>query len=97
MIRLVSGAGIRTHTLESTYLPNLLSKPPDQGYFKYGPNPASFCLFSSFSQYNDKFSTKFDSKSLDGVFGIRTRDQSLVGADKSTKLWRPTTKGFVWI
>ena len=24
---------------------------------KYGSNPAAFCLFSSFSQYNDKYST----------------------------------------
>ena len=24
---------------------------------KNGPNPASFCLFSFFSQYNDKYST----------------------------------------
>ena len=27
--------------------------------FKIGPNPASFCLFSSFSQHNDKYNTKF--------------------------------------
>ena len=26
----------------------------------YGPNLASYCLFSSFSQYNDKYSTNFD-------------------------------------
>ena len=29
-------------------------------FFKYGPNPTSFCLFSSFSQCNDKYCTKFD-------------------------------------
>ena len=29
-------------------------------YLKYGPNPASFRLFSSFSQCNKKYSTKFD-------------------------------------
>ena len=27
---------------------------------KYRPNPASFCLFSYFSQHNDKYSTEFD-------------------------------------
>ena len=26
-------------------------------FFLNGPNPASFCLFSFFSQYNDKYST----------------------------------------
>ena len=28
--------------------------------FEYGPNPASFYLFSSFSQHNDKYGTKLD-------------------------------------
>ena len=27
-------------------------------------------------------------RSIDGVLGIRTRDRSMVGADKSTELWR---------
>ena len=30
--------------------------------FLNGPNPASFCLFSTFSQHNDKYNTKFDYK-----------------------------------
>ena len=28
-----------------------------RGFFKYGPNPSSFFLILSFSQYNDKYST----------------------------------------
>ena len=43
-----------------------------------------FCLFSSFSQYNEKYSTKFD---YVRVLEIRTRDRTLVGADESTTLW----------
>ena len=42
--------------------------------FKYGPNPASFCLFSSFPQCNDKYSTKFGYTTIDGVLGIQTQD-----------------------
>ena len=44
-----------------------------QTSFLYGPNPASFCLFSSFSQQYDKYrmDTKFDyGKSIDGVLWI---------------------------
>ena len=52
-----------------------------------GPNSASFCLFSSFYKYNDKY-TKFHCKSLNGVLGIRTRDRSVVVEDESTVLWR---------
>ena len=44
-----------------------------------------------FSQYNDKYRTIFDYKSVDGVHGIRTLNVSSVGADKSTELWRPPT------
>lgn len=38
----------------------------NQSHFKYGPKPASFCLLTFFSQYNDKF----DHKSVDCVLGI---------------------------
>ena len=61
-------------------------------YFKYGSNPASVCLFSSFSQYNDKYSPIIDYKNIDGVLGIWTRDRRMVGEDKSTELWRPPTE-----
>ena len=68
--------------LDSTKLFNLL---------KNGPNPASFCLFSFFS--HDKFSTNLtvNDKSVDGVLGTRTQCGRMVGADKSTELWRHTT------
>ena len=39
--------------------------------FLNGPSPASFCLFSFFS--NDKYSTNtINEKSVDGVLGTRT-------------------------
>ena len=41
-----------------------------------GPNPASFCLFSFFSQCKDKYSTNFTvvyGKSVNDVFGTQTR------------------------
>ena len=44
-------------TIESTLsTPSKNFNMPSE-FFKYGPNPASFCVFSSFSQYNDKNST----------------------------------------
>ena len=46
-------------------------------FFKNGPIPASFCLFSSFSHSisNDKFTiwTIWIEKSVDGVLGTQTR------------------------
>ena len=52
---------------------------------KTGPNPASFCLFSVFS--NDKYSTNLtiNHKSVDGVHGIRTWGGRMVGTDESTQ------------
>ena len=50
---------------------------------------ATFCLFSSFSQYNDEYSSNFNYKSVDGLLEIWTRDHSIVGAYESTELWRP--------
>ena len=52
---------------------------------KNGPNPASFCLFSFFSQCKDKSSTNLI---IDGVLGRRTRDSRMEGADESAELWR---------
>ena len=49
----------------------------------YGPIPASFCLFTSFSHYNFN-NTNW--KSLDGVLGIWTLGHRMVGADKTTEL-----------
>ena len=60
------------------------------GFFtKHGLNPASFCLFSFFSQ--DKYSTKLtiNDESIDGVLGTRTRGRGsrMVGADKLIERW----------
>ena len=58
--------------------------------FFNGQNTASFCLFASICQYNDKYSLKFDyGISVDDVFGIWTRDRKLVGTDESTELMAP--------
>ena len=40
-------------------------------------------LFRSFHKFDYKWN-----KSLDGLLGIRTRGGSMIGADKSTELWR---------
>ena len=39
-------------------------------------------LFSSFSQYNDKYNTKVVYKSIDGALGVRTRDRRMVGVGR---------------
>ena len=55
-------------------------------FLKYGPNPASFSLFSSFSQPNDKYSTKFDYiKALMACLGF---EPGTAGAGESSELWR---------
>ena len=46
-----------------------------------------FCLFSFLSHDKNSTSTIND-KSVDGVLGTRTRGSRMVGADKSTELWR---------
>ena len=51
--------------------------------FLNGPLPASFCLFSSFYQYNINYTNW---KSVDGVLGIRTCSCTIVG--DTTELWR---------
>ena len=45
-------------------------------------------LFVFFS--HDKYSTNLtiSYKSIDGVFGTRTRGSMMVGADESTELWQ---------
>ena len=55
-------------------------------FLKYGPNPASFCLFSFLS--HDKYSTNtIKEKCVDGVLGTRTWGGRMVGAEESTELW----------
>ena len=48
-----------------------------------------FCLFSFFLQ--DKYSTNLTliDITIDGVLGIQTWGRRIVGADKTTELWRP--------
>ena len=49
-----------------------------------------YCLFSLFSQFT--ISIIQIEKSVDGVFGIRTRSRRMEGADETTELWRPPTE-----
>ena len=44
-------------------------------------------LFVYFRYFLDTIS--IIEKSVDGVLGIRTRGRGMVGADKTTELWRP--------
>ena len=55
-------------------------------FFLNALNPASFCLFSSFS--HDKYSTNLtiNDKSVDGVLVTRTQGGRMVSSDKSTEL-----------
>ena len=54
-------------------------------YLKNGQDPASFCLFSSYSHCNFN---NTNLKSIDGVLGIRTNGHRMVvGADDTTDLW----------
>ena len=65
---------------------NFIESGSDSMFFlKNGQFPASFCLFSSFSQHNVNYSTKFDYKKHRWT---RTRGGMMVGADESTELWR---------
>ena len=59
--------------------------------FFNGLKLASFCLFPSFSQHNDKYMKDFtiNRRSIDGVLRIQTWDHRMVGADQYTELWRP--------
>ena len=60
----------------------------------YGPNPASFSLFSFLS--HEKYSTNTtNDKSIDGELGTWTQGNRMVGADESTELWRYPTDLYV--
>ena len=54
-----------------------------------------FRLFSSFSHHNSIINWK----NIDGVLRIRTQGRRMVGADKTTELWRPPipVACFIWL
>ena len=54
-----------------------------------------FCLFTSFSQYNDNIVQNLTIKRVDGLLGTRTRGSRMVGADESTELWRHPNVNFL--
>ena len=49
-------------------------------------NPSLFFVY--FRSFPTTISIQIE-KSIDGVLGIRTRGRRMVGADKTTELWRP--------
>ena len=49
-------------------------------------------LFAYFRSFLVTISIQIE-KSIDGVLGIRTRGRRMVGADKTTELWRPPLDG----
>ena len=49
-------------------------------------------LFVYFCHFLDTISIIQIEKSVDGVLGTRTRGRRMVGADKTTELWRPPSK-----
>ena len=57
-------------------------------FFSKWAKPGLFLFISFFS--HDKYSTNLtiNDKSIDGMLGTRTRGGRMVGADKSTELWR---------
>ena len=63
----------------------------DLDLIKIRAKPASLCLFSSFSQYNENIvqNLSINGKSVNDVHGIQTQDRRLESADESTELWRP--------
>ena len=59
---------------------------PLSNVLKICAEPGLFCLFSSFSQHNEKYITKLDLyNSIDGVLGTRTRHRRIVGEDEFTE------------
>ena len=58
------------------------------------PTRPPFVYFRPFSQYNEKYSTKCNYKSIDGVLGIQTPDHRMVFADVATKLGSKTLPNY---
>ena len=51
------GGGLQSNKNFNSWSINLFNLFNETTFLKNGPTPASFCLFSFFSQYNDKYST----------------------------------------
>ena len=65
------------------------------GALKYGPNQASFCLFSSSSQIQRQILFKCDGWcGLDGVFVIWAQGKETIGAAESTELGMASPQPF---
>ena len=73
-----------TSTYKSVVLPTSATR---KGYFfkKMGQSRPLFVYVCPFLV---TISIQIE-KSVDGVLGIRTQGHSMVGADKTTELWRP--------
>ena len=73
--------------LRSNYSLLLFKHQEAYDLFKNGPNPASFCLFSFFSQHKYIANLILNYESVYGVLGTGTQGGKKVGEDKSTELW----------
>ena len=71
-----------------TYTSQHMQMPMSILFLKKWAKPGLFLFISFFS--HDKYSRNLtiNDKSIDGVFGTRTRGGRMVGTDESTELWR---------
>ena len=69
---------------------------PKNGYFfkKTDQTRPLFVCFSFFSHNKYSRNITVNDKSIDGVLGTQTWGSRMVGADKSTELWRHPQNGF---
>ena len=56
-------------------------------YYEVWVNPGPYLFISTFSHYNSNLNRKKGNE-VDVVLGIQTRRRRIVGADRSTELWR---------
>ena len=63
-------------------------------FFKNGPIPASFCLFSFFFHYNFNNTNLKKFRWIAWDLNPRPQDRRMVGTDETTELWRPDTNDF---
>ena len=63
-------------------------------FWEMGQSRPLFVLFLSFSRHNFKIQLQ---KSVDGVLGMWTWGQMMVGMDKTTELWRSVMLGSISI
>ena len=79
----------------TTLLPTVWQDLVKFGYSFFKKMVQSRPLFVYFRSFLVTISIQIE-KSIDGVLGIRTRGCRMVGADKTTELWRPHNLDILW-